>query len=421
MVAPVLFMAGFLGTGGGTLADFGWIVAKGIALIAVIIVLGRYVLGAVFRMAAQTGSRELIMAISLLVLVGFSILTARAGLSAPLGAFLAGLLLSETEYRHQVEIDLSPFKGLLIGLFFISVGMSVDLAFLVQWLPQILLVAALVILVKAAILWTAARTFGVGGATSTEIALLLPQAGEFGFVALGVAAAAKVLEPGLVQFLTAMIALTMIATPVLARAARRAGEHVEQKAGEASRQLPDDDGIADHVIIGGFGRVGQTIARLLSAENVPYLALDMNARLVDEQRQNGHPVYFGDASRTELLERAGAKRARAFIVTLDEAEAAERMVRAIREFRSDAVVLARAMDRQGASTLMRLGAVEVVPETFEASLQLGGRALEVLGASDDAVAHRLASMREQFEQAIKAGGTASAADAATPSTARKTS
>lgn len=420
MVAPVLFTAGFLGTGGGTLADFGWIVAKGIAVIAAIVVLGRYVLGAVFRMAAQTGSRELIMAISLLVLVGFAILTARVGLSAPLGAFLAGLLLSETEYRHQVEIDLSPFKGLLIGLFFISVGMSVDLVFLLQWLPQILLVAAVVIVVKAAILWIAARTFGVGGATSVEIALLLPQAGEFGFVALGVAAAAKVLEPGLVQFLTATIALTMIATPVLARAARRAGKHLERRAGEASPQLTDDDSIADHVIIGGFGRVGQTIARLLSAENVPYLALDMNARLVDEQRKNGHPVYFGDASRTELLQRAGAKRARAFIVTLDEAEAAERMVQAVREFRGDAVVLARAMDRQGASKLMRLGAIEVVPETFEASLQLGGRALEVLGASDDAVAHRLASMRDQFEEAIRASGTAAVADAASSPTVGKT-
>jgi monovalent cation:H+ antiporter-2, CPA2 family len=404
MVAPVLFTAGFLGGGGETLAGFGWIVAKGIAVIAAIVVLGRYVLGAVFRLAAQTGSRELIMAISLLVLVGFSILTARVGLSAPLGAFLAGLLLSETEYRHQVEIDLSPFKGLLVGLFFISVGMSVDLAFLAQWLPQIVAVAAAVLLAKAAILWCAARAFGVAAPTATELALLLSQAGEFGFVALGVAATSKVLDAGLVQFLTAAIALTMIATPLLARVARHVGEQLVRRDGHASRELHDDHGLSDHVVIGGFGRVGQTVARLLAAENIPYLALDMNPRLVDEQRKQGQQVYFGDSSRMELLERAGAKSARAFVVTLDEADAAERMMTAIRQVRGDAMVLARAIDRESAQALIRLGAVEVVPETFEASLQLGGRLLEALGASDEAVAHRLATMRDQFEEAIKKGG-----------------
>lgn len=406
MVAPVLFTVGFLGSGSETFADLGWIVVKGAGLIAAMILLGRYALGSVFRLAAQTGSRELVMAIALLVLVGFSILTARAELSAPLGAFLAGLLLSETEYRHQVEIDLSPFKGLLIGLFFISVGMSVDLAFVLDWLPQIGAVAVALIVLKVVILWSAARAFGVGAPASVEIALLLPQAGEFGFVALGVASAGAVVEPGLVQFLTATIALTMIATPALARLARLAGQRLDRDRAHASRQLPDDDGMTDHVVIGGFGRVGQTIARLLVEENVPFVALDMDARLVFEQRRQGHPVYFGDASRAEFLARAGAKGARAFVVTLDDPGAAERMVAAIRRFRADARVLARATDRDRARALMRLGAVEVVPETFEASLQLGGRLLEALGASDDAVARRLASVRDRFEEALKEGSHA---------------
>jgi CPA2 family monovalent cation:H+ antiporter-2 len=269
-------------------------------------------------------------------------------------------------------------------------------------LPQILGVAVALIAVKSIILWAAARTFGVSQAGAVEIALLLPQAGEFGFAALAVAVVGKVIEPGTAQFLTATIALTMIATPLLARMARQAGSQLERRKHEASRQLPDQDEMTDHVIIGGFGRVGQTIARLLAAENVEFVALDLDARLVDDQRKQGHAVYFGDASRAELLERAGASRARAFIVTLDEADAAERMVRAVRGFRADAIVLARAMDRQGAKRLIELGAIEVVPETFEASLQLGGRTLEVLGASDDAVAHRLATLRDQFEQAIKA-------------------
>jgi CPA2 family monovalent cation:H+ antiporter-2 len=404
-VAPVLFIAGFLGSGSSSLADFGWIALKGIALVAAIVVLGRYALGAVFRLAAQTGSRELIMAISLLVLVGFSILTARVGLSAPLGAFLAGLLLSETEYRHQIEIDLSPFKGLLIGLFFIGVGMSVDLALLLQSLPQILAAAAALLAVKAAVLFLAARTFGVAAAVAAEVALLLPQAGEFGFVVLGVAASTRLLPPEAIQFLTATIALTMIATPVLAQVAHRLGKRLEQTTAHASHELPKDDGPVDHVIIGGYGRVGRTVARLLEAENVPYVALDMDANLVAEHRKAGKPVFFGDASRAELLRRAGAKRARAFIVTLDEPAAAEQMIRAVKEYREDAVVLARAVDRASAHKLTKLGAVEVVPETLEASLQLGGRALEVLGASDDAVAHRLASVRDQFEQEIKSEAT----------------
>lgn len=403
MVAPVLLAAGFLGRGGGSLAEAGWIAAKAFALILALVVIGRYALASAFRLAAQTGSRELIMAISLLVLIGFSILTASVGLSPALGAFIAGLLLSETEYRHEIEIDLSPFKGLLIGLFFISVGMTLDLAVLIKWLPQIVAVAAAVLIVKAAVLFVAARVFGVSVPVSIEIALLLSQAGEFGFVILAVAAAGRLLEPDVVQVLTATIVLTMIVTPLLAGAARGAGRKLEQRLNHASGHLPDHDSMTDHVIIGGYGRVGRTVAQLLSAENVPFLALDMDARLVAEQRKQGVPIYFGDASRAELLARAGARGARAFIVTLDEAAAAERMVEAIRTFRTDAVVLARAIDREGASRLMQLGAVDVVPETFEASLQLGGRMLEVLGASDEAVARRLATLRDQFEEAIRTG------------------
>ena len=402
MVAPVLFVAGF--SGAGALAELGWTVAVGIALVAAVAVAGHFVLGSLFRLVAQTGSRELIMAISLLVLVGFSILTERVGLSVALGAFLAGLLLSETEYRHQIEIDLSPFKGLLIGLFFISVGMSVDLAFVLKWLPQIFALALVLIIAKAAVLFGATRVFAIAAPEAAELALLLSQAGEFGFVALAVAVAGKTLDPATAQFLTATIALTMVVTPLLARAGRLAANRLERRAATASRQLPERDGLTDHVIIGGFGRVGRMVARLLTEENIPWIALDMNAQLVASERKAGKTVYFGDASRVELLERAGAAHARAFIVTLDEADAAERMVAAVRECRSDAVVLARATDRKSAEALIRLGAVEVVPETFEASLQLGGRTLEVLGASEDAVAHRLASIRDEFETAIRREG-----------------
>jgi CPA2 family monovalent cation:H+ antiporter-2 len=273
-----------------------------------------------------------------------------------------------------------------------------------KWLPQIVAVAAVLIVVKAAVLFGATRAFAVAAPEAAEVALLLSQAGEFGFVALAVAVTAGTIDPALAQFLVATITLTMVATPLLARAGRQAGTRLEHRAATASRQLPDEEAMTDHVIIGGFGRVGRTVARLLHEENIPFVALDMNAKLVAEQRKAGQAVYFGDASRVELLQRAGAAHARAFIVTLDEADAAERMVAAIRECRGDAVVLARAIDRESAAALVRLGAIEVVPETLEASLQLGGRVLEALGASDDAVAHRLASVRNEFEDSIRNRG-----------------
>jgi CPA2 family monovalent cation:H+ antiporter-2 len=395
MVVPILFVVGVLGKGaeGAGLALL-LALAQAFATVAAIMVAGRYVVRPLLRSAARTGSRDLIMAITLLIVVGISAATEASGLSMALGAFLAGLLLSESEYRHHIEIDLEPFKGLLLGLFFVTVGTSVDVLVVIAQAGWIALAVVSLLAVKAAILFGVARAFGVAAATAVEVALLLAQAGEFAFVVIGLASASKLLSPELSSAAVAAVGLTMLVTPILAVLARRAAARLEPL--DHAGQAPDADTakLEEHVIIGGFGRVGQTIAQLLEREQVPFVALDPDAALVTEQRRRGRAVYFGDASRREILERAGAAHARAFVVTLDAPGAAERMVQSIMALRKDAAVFARAKDAAHAARLARLGALDVIPEAVEASLQLAGRLLGGLDLPKDVVEKRLAEARE---------------------------
>jgi CPA2 family monovalent cation:H+ antiporter-2 len=394
MVAPVLFGVVLLGRGGPNIAlALASALLQAAAIVAVIIAVGRYVLQPIFRFAAQTGSRELIMAITLFMVVGVAAATGLAGLSTALGAFLAGLLLSETEYRHQVEIDLAPFKGLLIGLFFITVGMAIDIRAVWQEIGVILAAVVVLLAVKSIILFAASRLVGVRVAVAAEVAILLAQGGEFAFIVIVIGVAAKLLPAELAQLAAAVVGISMMVTPLCAACGQWLGrrfEHVDHHMPGA-----EVEELRDHVVIGGYGRVGQMIARLLAAESVAFIALDTDGELVTEHRKLGHAVYFGDAGRGEFLERVGAARARAFVVTVNAPRAAERMVAAVRKQRPDAPVFARAMDAAHAARLLGLGAVGVIPEAVEASLQLGGRLLEGLGLADDAVARRLDALREQ--------------------------
>jgi CPA2 family monovalent cation:H+ antiporter-2 len=359
------------------------------------LVAGRFVLRPLFRFAAKTGSRELIMAMTLLIAVGTAGATGHAGLSTALGAFLAGLLLSETEYRHQIEVDLAPVKGLLIGLFFVSVGMTIDLRAVWSGIVAVLALVAILFVVKGLILYLVSRIFGVGTSAAVEVAILLAQAGEFGFIVIGLARSLEVMEPRTAQLATAVAGISMMLTPLLAIGGRwlaRRTQHLEH-----AHHLPGGEAaeLKDHVIIGGYGRVGQTVARLLARENIPFVALDSNGELVNEVRERGEAVYFGDAGRPEFLNRVGLERASAFVVTVNAPRAAERMVAAIRLARPDARILARARDLEHAARLRRLGAADVIPEAAEASLQLGGRLLLSIGIPDEAVLRRLEEMRER--------------------------
>jgi CPA2 family monovalent cation:H+ antiporter-2 len=400
MVVPILFVVGIIGRAsqGDALettgiADLITPFAGALGAVIAIMLVGRFVLRPLLHSAVRTGSRDLIMAIALLVLVASSVATGAAGLSVALGAFLAGLLLSDSEARHHIEVDLEPFKGLLLGIFFITVGTNVDPLEIAEDAGWIALSVALLMGGKAAVMFVAARAFGVQRAVAAEAALLLAQAGEFGFVVIGVAQAHALLPGRLAEGTIAVIAISMLLTPLVAMAARRLAARLE--AGDQSRHAPGADVFQfdNHVIIGGFGRVGQLLAQALEAENVPYVALDTNGELITHMRLAQRPVFFGDAGRPELLDRIGAQRARAFVVTVNNPQAAERMVAAARSLRPKALVFARAIDGGHAVRLAELGAVGVIPETVEATLQLAGRLLEGLDLPDEAVSRRIADMR----------------------------
>jgi CPA2 family monovalent cation:H+ antiporter-2 len=396
-VVPVLFTIGILearSAGDKSLVDLVLPFGQAFAAVALIMVVGRYIVTPLMRSAARTGSRELIMAITLTIVVGISAATGASGLSVALGAFLAGLLLSDSEYRHQIEVDLDPFKGLLLGIFFVSVGMAIDLKLVWAHIGWILLALVGLIAVKATVLYAAARLFRVERPVAAEVALLLAQGGEFAFIVIGLASAKGLLDVEIGTSAIAVAGLSMMVTPLLAKFARHLGERLEAMHHE-ERHSPEAGMIElrDHVVIGGFGRVGQTIAKVLDSENVPWIAFDTNGTLVTEHREKNRPVYFGDASRHEILHHAGIKKARAFIVTLGSAESTERMVTEIIKLRPKACVLARAKDGEHALQLTKLGATDAIPEAIEASLQLAGRLLENLDFPEEVADRRIADIR----------------------------
>ena len=397
MVVPVLSIVSILserhGGGDKTLVELLAPFAQALVVVVIIMVVGKYVVSPMMRSAARTGSRELIMAITLVFVIGISAATGASGLSMALGAFIAGILLGESEYRHQIEVDLEPFKGLLLGIFFVTVGMSVDLKAVWTHVHWIALALIGLIVVKATILYIAARLFFVARATAAEVALLLAQAGEFAFIVIGLARGDNLLSQDVATGAIAVAGLSMMITPLLAILARRIADWLELQEHDTELMEPDASVLRDHVVIGGFGRVGQTIARVLESENVPYIAMDTNGAVVSEKREAGQMVYFGDASRPEFLARAGVMHARAFIVTLNGTEATERMVAEILKIRPKARVLARARDPGHAVRLTALGAVGVIPETTEASLQFAGRLLEALDFPEDVATQRIADLR----------------------------
>ncbi|MFN3658546.1 MAG: cation:proton antiporter [Pseudolabrys sp.] len=396
MVVPVLFIVGLLGSAPSAKAtgivDLIAPFAGALGAVMAILLVGRFVLRPLLHSAVRTGSRDLIMAIALLVLVVAAVATGATGLSVALGAFLAGLLLSDSEARHHIEVDLEPFKGLLLGIFFITVGTNVDLVAVAADIGWILLAVVLLMSGKAAITYGAARAFGVARPVAIEVALLLAQAGEFGFVVIGVAQTNGLLAPRLAAGAVAVVGLSMLVTPVAALLGRALAGRLQAEDHKHESPGPEAGEFEGHVIIGGAGRVGQLIARTLKAENVPYLALDTDGDLVGAMRAE-HPVFYGDAGRPELLEKVGGRQARAFVVTMNNARAAERMVAAAREINPAAPVFARATDRLHAGRLVALGAVSVIPETVEASLQLAARVLEELELPEETILQRVTDLR----------------------------
>ncbi|MCP4381615.1 MAG: portal protein [Hyphomicrobiales bacterium] len=395
MVVPIVVVVGLLG--GSSETELTWSSAVlAVGVVALIILAGRYLHRPLMKLTAATGSRELVVAIALFLAIGTAVLTAEVGLSPALGAFLAGLLLGETEYRHQIEVDIEPFKGLLLGLFFMTVGMSLDVAAITIGPLAFLAAVVVLVAVKGIVMFAVARSFRVDIAVAVEASFLLAGAGEFAFVVFTLARSGNLVDPGLLQFLVSVSALSMLVIPVFGALGRRVATALADRIDSRVHSASDDDttALADHVVIGGFGRVGEIVARLLTEEQIPWIALDLDADLVANAHRAGKPVFYGDASRREILGRVGGSSARAFVVTTDKPGATEHMVSAIRRAWPDAVIHARARDATHARALVDLGVTAVTPETLEASLQLARGLLMEIGLPDDAADARLAKLRE---------------------------
>ena len=396
LVAPILIFVGFVNIEAGTNLSTVLLEAlvNGVIAIIVILVIGRFGLRRMFRLAAAAGGRDFLMALTLLTVVGAAAITATAGLSLALGAFLAGLLLGETEFKHQTEVDLEPFKGILLGLFFMTVGMSLNLPSILSQPWVILSGLGALLVLKLVIGFGALRLFAGPTPMSVEAAFLLAPAGEFAFVVIAAATAIGALAPEPAGLMAAIAGLSMLMIPVLGKIGNYLSDRLSGP--EPVHTLEDDfSALEGHVIIAGFGRVGQAVARILAAEEAEIVALERSAFNVSHARNAGWRAYLGDAARPEILHSAGADGAMMFIVTVDDVTAAEAMVKAFHKLRPDAPIIARARDHEHAQRLMKAGAKEVIPDAIESGLQMAGRTLSEFGYNDETIRDRLAAERDE--------------------------
>ncbi|MGD0720550.1 MAG: cation:proton antiporter [Roseiarcus sp.] len=405
-VAPLLFMVTMLVGSRENGLELGLALTLAPAALALsgLIVLGRLVLRPLFHSVAMTRSTEFFMAACLLVVLGTGLIAAISGLSMALGAFVAGLLLAETEYRREVEVTIEPFKGLLLGLFFVAVGAGLDLSLLIARPLPILLIAGAIVAAKAVALLVLGRAFRLPARVAREVALLLGPGGEFAFVMIGAAVAGQVVAPKVGQTVLVAVTLTMLATPALARLGELLAGRLPPPglSPEAMEPPPEDEG--HRVIIVGYGRVGTLIGEMLDRHNIPYIAVDSDARSIARQRQAGKPIYFGDATRPEFLRRCGIDRARALVVTMDAPRANEAVVEAARALRADITLVARARDAAHAKALYELGVTDAVPETIEASLQLSEAVLVDIGVPMGVVIASIHERRDEYRKLLLASG-----------------
>ncbi len=409
-VVPLLVLISILGasSGEGSFASLlGLAMLKGVLTVVGIYLVGRRVVRPLFHQIAVDKQPDTFTALTLLTALGVAALTWVAGLSMALGALLAGLIIAETEFRHEVEITIEPFKGLLMGLFFMSVGMGIDLRALLAeplWIP--LSVVGLLAM-KALIVFVLLRVFGLSWGRSAEGGLLLGQGGEFAFIVIGMALALGLLERQVGQFMLIVVGVSMLAAPVVARLGQSLGDHIDRRiappAAEDGAELGE---LGGHVIIAGYGRVGQLVGQMLEEQGVSYVAIENNAQLIAHQRKAGVPLVFGDASRPELLRKLRLDQARAVVLTMDHTAAAIHAVHGIRRMVPMMRIIARARDEKHALLLREAGASVVVPETLESSLKLTGWVLETLGIPPDAALRLVEQERERRIIALRDTGNA---------------
>ncbi len=403
-VVPVLFALGALApdSHSGGAAGFALAIGQALLAVAAIVGLGRLVLRPLFRSVARTRSAEFFIAACLLVVIASGVATEAAGLSMPLGALIGGLLLAGTEYRRQVEVTIEPFKGLLVGVFLISIGMSLDLDTLAAHPVMLLSAAVGLAVVKGVLIIPLTRAFGLSWARGLQAGLLLGPGGEFGFVIIALATGERLLSGEVGGDVLLITALTMAAIPLLSALGGRLSPRAAPAPIDPALLLPEAPGDTPRVIIAGFGRVGQMVAGMLEDHRIPYVAIDHDPDRVARERREGRPVYYGDVTQIELLRHLHLQDARALVVTLDEPAVTDGLVAAARAERSDLLIVVRARDARHAAHLYRTGASDAVPETIEASLQLSEAVLVDLGIPMGPVLVSIHEKRAALQEGIKA-------------------
>lgn len=405
-VAPILVTLAIIGRGGdGEAFSPRLLLAFAPAALGVmaLVAFGRLLLRPMLKSVARAKSEELFMAACLLVVIGAGLVSALTGLSMALGAFIAGLLLAETEYRHEVEVTIEPFKGLLLGLFFLSVGIGLDLSLLAAQPLLILGVSIGVVALNATVVFALGRLFGLPWRGAIEAGLLLAGGGEFAYVILSAAMGDGIVPRPLGQMVLVSSTISMMCIPLLAALGLKLGGRKTGGQGLAAEPAPAADPSTDEapkVLVVGYGRVGKLVGDMLHRHDIPWVAAERDPKLVEAARHAGESIYFGDASRQEFLRRCGLETAPALVVTMDSPEGVEAIVATARAMRPDLTIVARARDARQAQRLYELGATDAVPETVEASLQLSEAVLVEIGVPMGLIIASIHERRDEFRKAL---------------------
>lgn len=403
-LVPIIFMLGALAPTVGADA-VGWsglasTALRGIITVAIMLVLGRFVLPHIFSQAARTKSPEVFLAASLLVVIVSSMATALVGLSPIVGALLAGILIAETDYHGEVEVMTAPFKGLALGVFLITVGMSLDLrVILADWVSLLGAVVGVVV-IKTLVTVGLLRLSGARRALALEVGLLMSSPSETTLIVLSAAAAAQLIDPSTAAFWQIVTAIGLTITPLLARLGHDIARRIDMVGGGEPVPLGEDGALPAAVVI-GFGRVGRMVCDLLKTHNQPFVVVESDADVVAEARREGYPIVFGDVARAEMLDKLRLGHARALILTMDDPVLSVRVTKRVRGWVPDLPIIARARDTDHAAQLYKAGASDVVPETLESSLQLAETALVDLGVAMGPVIASIHETREVLREEIR--------------------
>lgn len=401
MIVPIVFILGALAPHAqeGGLEGLVETLWQGGLVVLALLVIGRLALPRLFAQAARTKSPELFLAASLLVVIGASLATAATGLSPIVGALIAGLLIAETEYHGEVETIMDPFKGLALGVFLITVGMSINLVTIWENLGPIMLAVVGVLVFKALVTGVLLRLMGARRGTSAETGVLMASPSETTLIVLAAASSALLIDAETAQFWQIVTAIGLTVTPLLARLGRVIGRRVEPVP-----ELVEVDGDEPRTIIIGSGRVGRLVADMLAMHNKPYVAIDSDSDLIERAKREGYRATFGDAARGDALSRLGIETAPAVVLTMDEPVLAQRLVAKLRAAHPELLIVARARDPEHAAALYRAGASHAVPETLEATLQLSEAVLVDIGVAMGPVIASIHEKRDEFREHIREEG-----------------